>query len=120
MKSFISTSGRKLFVTIIILGIGVAVTLLRGDLPHNLLNLLEIVLACFVGGNAVEHLAKMREARNAAPASVLPPEISADDLRQTAQALDARLAAIESGMMALGQAQTIGNQGVSALLDTVK
>jgi hypothetical protein len=120
MKDILSTSGRKAIVTILILAAGLAVALIKGDLPHNLLSLLEVIFAGFVSGNAVEHLAKMSAARQQAAATAIPAEFTADQIRATVQALDSRLASIEQQAMQLGEAQNVTNQAVSALLDSVK
>ena len=119
MKDILSTSGRKVIVTILILVAGLAVAIIKGDLPHNLLSLLEVIFAGFVSGNAVEHLAKMREARQQ-QATAIPAEFTADQIRAAVQALDTRLASIEQQAMQLGEAQNVTNQAVSALLDSVK
>jgi hypothetical protein len=121
MSNFLSTSGRKVLVTVLILAAGLAVALIKGDLPHNLLALLEVIFAGFVSGNAVEHLARISEARQkAASSGALPPEITADQIRQSVQILDQRLASIEQQTSQLGEAQNVTNQAVSALLDSVK
>jgi hypothetical protein len=99
-----------------------AVTLLKGDLPNNLLSLLEVIFAGFVSGNALEHLAKLGEARRAATTEAPAPAsgLSNEQLREGVRALDGRLASIEQGMMSLSAAQNATNQGVGALLDSIK
>ena len=125
MSTIISTSGRKLIVTALVLIVGLAITLLRGDLPTNLLTLLEVVLGGFISGNAIEHLAKVRGMKYSTPAAApqameLPEQFSPEALQKSQEAWEARISNIERGMVALHEAQAIGNQGISALLDSIK
>lgn len=46
---------RKLVMAGVVLAIGLGVVLIRGDLPTNLLNLLEVVFGGFVLGNVAGH-----------------------------------------------------------------
>jgi hypothetical protein len=50
-----STGGRKLIGGLVVTAVGVIVTFLKGDVPANLQQLLEVVFGAFVLGNAAEH-----------------------------------------------------------------
>lgn len=50
-----STGGRKLVGGLVVTAVAVIVTLLKGDVPANLQQLLEVVFGAFVLGNAAEH-----------------------------------------------------------------
>jgi hypothetical protein len=45
--------GRKAFFSLVAIIVGVAIAFIKGDLPPNLLNLLQFVLGAFVTGNLV-------------------------------------------------------------------
>lgn len=47
---------RKLIVSIVILGVAVAVAYIKGDVPPGLVNILGLIFGGFVVGNAVEHI----------------------------------------------------------------
>lgn len=50
--------GRKVIMTLIVLGTGVLVTSLQGDVPDNLMVLLQVILGGYVVGNIGEHAAR--------------------------------------------------------------
>lgn len=67
---------RKIIVGILILGIGVAIAVLKNDIPPNLLQLLQVIFGGFIVGNVGEHIAGTVSAK--AGASVEVARIQAD------------------------------------------
>jgi hypothetical protein len=53
--------GRKVAGALLVIAIGVGVVFLKGDIPPNLMALLQVVFGAFVAGNAVEHMAAARK-----------------------------------------------------------
>lgn len=49
--------GRKLLAGAVILLVGLGITIGLGDIPANLLSLLQVVFGAFVLGNGIEHVA---------------------------------------------------------------
>lgn len=58
MKSINFIGGRKMAVGFLVLGVGVALSAARGDIPPNLLQLLSVIFGGFVVGNGFEHVAR--------------------------------------------------------------
>jgi hypothetical protein len=49
---------RKVYVGFIFLSVGILITALRGDVPNNLLSLMEALYASFVVGNGAEYVSQ--------------------------------------------------------------
>jgi hypothetical protein len=106
--------GRKLLAAAIVLAIALACVFLKGDVPANLLSLLQVVFATFVVGNVGEHVTDVfqthadakAEAASAAPAT--PPI----DLTQAV----AQLGAIHAQNEQIKDAVATSQQGLSTIL----
>lgn len=55
MKKFNIVATRKIISGFIILGVGLFITYEKGDIPPNLLALMQWIYVSFVAGNAMEH-----------------------------------------------------------------
>jgi len=60
---FEQIGGRKLVASLLVMIVGVVVTALKGDIPSGLLQLLEVTLGTFVGGNVVNTFASVLSQR---------------------------------------------------------
>lgn len=67
---------RKLGAGLVVLGVGIAITVAKGDIPANLLQLLQVLFGAFVVGNVGEHIVGAVHAR--AATSVQVAQINAD------------------------------------------
>jgi hypothetical protein len=56
-------STRKIISGTALLVVGVGITLVKGDIPPNLLALMESLYIAFVAGNGVEHYVNMKRLR---------------------------------------------------------
>lgn len=54
------TSARKIIGAAVLLTIAVVITILKGDIPTNLTNFMEIIYFTFVLGNSAEYFTKMK------------------------------------------------------------
>jgi hypothetical protein len=52
-----SIGGRKVLAAAIVMALAVGAVLLKGDVPPNFLQLLQVVFGAFVLGNGIEHVA---------------------------------------------------------------
>lgn len=111
--------GRKVVATLLVLGIGTAIALYRGDVPGNLMQLLEVVFGAFVAGNGIEHMARAHRdvgcSRTTAPDSETPESSQSVDLGPVLQAVAETKAAVEATHAPIAGTQ----QTVSALLQYV-
>lgn len=53
---FNQVSSRKLLVSLVILVSGIAISAVKGDIPHGLLQLMEVIFGGFIVGNVGEHI----------------------------------------------------------------
>lgn len=60
-------STRKIIAALVLLIVGLIVTCIRGDIPTNLLSLMEMLYGAFVIGNLGEHATKVYKEKNKAP-----------------------------------------------------
>ena len=60
--SFVSK--RKIISGLVLLVTGLAVTYFKGDIPPNLMSLMQVLYSAFVIGNGVEHFTNMKAAKN--------------------------------------------------------
>lgn len=51
---------RKIISGFVLLITGIAVTVIKGDIPSNLLSLMQVLYATFVAGNAAQHYTSMK------------------------------------------------------------
>jgi hypothetical protein len=104
--------GRKLVAALVILLVGVGVVALKGDIPANMLALLQTLFGALVLGNAVEHAAAAHvEAKKAAVVATEQPPV-VDTIEELHAELSAKLDA-------QAEATASTAQGVSALLQYV-
>jgi len=54
------TSARKLIGALVLLVIATVITLLKGDIPTNFTNFMEVIYFTFVLGNSAEYFTKMK------------------------------------------------------------
>lgn len=66
--------GRKLLVSLVVGGSGMAIALSRGDLPPNLLQLFEVIVGAFVGGNLMAQALDRGPKKVHAESEPSPPE----------------------------------------------
>lgn len=64
-------STRKLFSGLVLLIVGVAITLIKGDIPTNLMSLMELLYGAFVLGNGFEYAAIAFSSRKKKPKNVV-------------------------------------------------
>ena len=64
---------RKLLVGMFVVTIGTAITLYKGDIPANLLQLLEVIFGGFIVGNSISHIAQSRKPQPEPRFEDLPP-----------------------------------------------
>lgn len=50
---------RKILSGFVLLGTGLVVVYFKGDIPPNLLSLMQWLYTAFIGGNAIEHLSQV-------------------------------------------------------------
>lgn len=55
---------RKVMAGLLILLVGVGITLIKGDIPPNLLSLLQVIYGTFVLGNVGQHAADSFSGKN--------------------------------------------------------
>jgi hypothetical protein len=77
--------GRKVFAALLVIAVGVGAVLLKGDVPANLLQLLQVVFGALVVGNVGEHVVGAVRAR--AEAGSTEPVAGAVDLSPVAESL---------------------------------
>lgn len=89
------TVGRKAIAGALILVVGLAVVALKGDIPENLLALLQVLFGGFVLGNAVEHASEAVRAGITGKDAVNDSVVSAEDIQYLAQQLESQRAVID-------------------------
>lgn len=104
--------GRKVVAAIVTIGVGLTVVLMRGDLPANLLTLLQTVFGAFVVGNGIEHVTDAVQAKAdtaaAQPSVVAAPDTSdleakLEDLHTQNAALQGAVAKVQETLVAIVQ-----------------
>ena len=70
------SGGRKVFGSLLVLGCGVLITGMKGDVPPNFLQLLQTVYLAFIVGNGTEHLTAMIKGISEARASIKKLELT--------------------------------------------
>lgn len=93
---------RKTAMALVVLGAGVGVGLYQGDIPHNVLSLLETIFIAFVGGNLGEHFSK-----RGAPAPQ-PATNGSEDIKR-----------LETQIQQVSEAVNVGNQALGQLVQYV-
>ncbi len=92
--------GRKVAAGIVIVLVGLIVTAIAGDVPANLLALLQVVFGAFVLGNGFEHAAGAFAAKGAAPQAVDHSE-TLETLQAQAEAQAEAIATTQQGVAAI-------------------
>lgn len=116
-----SIGGRKVVMALVVATIGVAVVFFKGDIPANLLALLQVVFGAFVVGNGVEHYTSARA--SAAASEGEPDPINAPDyvdvghLLQAVDDIKAQNAAIQEQNAKLYDSVELSQQGLSRILE---
>lgn len=100
-----TVGGRKVAVAAVALVVGIGATLLRGDIPPNLLELIQVLFGAFIVGNGVEHVAgAIAEGKaNAQPAEapqvdLTPVQTALTELREQNQATLNTMGVIQEGL----------------------
>lgn len=109
--------GRKIVAALVILAVGVAVVIMKGDIPANLLSLLQVVFGAFVIGNGVEHVANAVTAR--AEAAQVAPQEAAPVVDHTPflDAVTSRLDALEAATAQSNQGIGLANQALEFIIN---
>lgn len=110
-----TVGGRKVVATVVVLIVGVGAVALKGDVPPNLLTLLQFAAGFFVAGNAVEHIAGAIKSPEAAPADgVEGPAPGA-----YFDALAANVERVETEVRKTQEGVALTNQALSAIMQRV-
>lgn len=127
--------GRKLAVSLLVLVVGLAISLYKGDIPPNLLNLLEMVIGAFVGGNVLAKALGVAVQRKTeplppppgaipAPADLSSGSVSNEEVRaafnELGQHMNSLYAHQIKSMDALTQSVTNSTEAMTALLERIK
>jgi len=94
--------GRKVAMGLLILGIAVAVLLVRGDVPPNFKELLAVVFGAFVVGNGFEHVAGAVANNKEGPVDTIE-ELAAVSAKLEAQVAEVK-ASLDAGMQGSAEA----------------
>lgn len=105
--------GRKILATIVVLAVGIGATIFKGDVPPNLLTLLQFAAGFFVAGNAVEHVASAMKAPEAAGVAETPPSAAYSD------AISATLERLETEVKVTQDGVALTNQALTAIMQRV-
>ena len=95
--------GRKILAAIVVMALAVGAVLLKGDVPPNFLQLLQVVFGAFVLGNGIEHVAGAVGARG---------EVDLSPVNSQLEQLKAEVLATQSGVATT-------QQSLSALIQRV-
>ena len=90
-----SIGGRKVLAATIVMALAVGAVLLKGDVPPNFLQLLQVVFGAFVLGNGIEHVAGAVGAR--------APEVDLSGVEAQLEQLKAESAATQNGVATVQQ-----------------
>jgi hypothetical protein len=102
--------GRKVLAALVVLIVGIGVVLMKGDIPPNLLSLMQVVFAAFVAGNGVEHVAgAYAETKAPMVETAATPPI---DLGH----IEASLNEVKEEAAQAKEAATLGNQGIQYII----
>ena len=112
--------GRKALVSILSLIIGVIITIIKGDVPANLLQLLEVLSVGFVVGNVG---VKALDARRQRPPTIDPDSIPViNEIKEesvspeaSSSTLEARVAELETKLTQVEATQTQTEQTITNL-----
>jgi hypothetical protein len=91
--------GRKVAMAIAIVAIGLVVAAINGDIPDNLLALLQVVFGAFVLGNGFEHAAGAYTSGKGAPNAELASSV--EELKAHAATTQEALATTQEGIGAI-------------------
>jgi hypothetical protein len=105
--------GRKAVVALVALFVGVGVTIYVGDVPPNLLSLIEVLFGAFVVGNGVEHVANTFGAVSA-QASMEAPQPSPTAMDATL--IESRLNELQSVAIQTQEAVGFSNQALTKII----
>lgn len=136
--------GRKLVVSLIVGGSGMAIALGRGDLPPNLLQLFEVIVGAFVGGNImaqaldrspkvkpqiVEELVEEAPPMELQPTPELPPiapisqgvpnEMVVAAFKELGDLINGHAARTQEALDGVMKATQINQQALSVIVDKV-
>lgn len=59
MAKYSVTSTRKIISGLVLLVVGIVITVVKGDVPDNMLSLMQALYTAFVVGNGLEHISNM-------------------------------------------------------------
>lgn len=104
------TGVRKLMIAALLLGIGVTITYLKGDVPPGLLQLLSVIFGGFIIGNAAEHAADAHEARSDAQLEAVKVQVAAQPAQPAPGTPD---------IQALSQQMTVANTSLETIQQTL-
>ena len=108
-----SVGGRKVLVTLIMAGVGLALTFYKGDIPPGLLGLMQTIFGAFVVGNVFEHIADASVKRKQAT----QVQAETKDYQQDFVYLSSKLEALEASSAQNSSALASLQKAVTVIID---
>lgn len=105
MNSTVDLMGRKVIVGIVVLLTGLGITLAKGDIPPNLLQLLSVIFGGFIVGNVGEHVAGAISARAAPEEAIKDDAVTAQDLQYIAAKVEQLQGTADASASAIANVQ---------------
>lgn len=129
--------GRKLVVSIMVMATGIGITAVKGDIPPNLLQLLEVVLGAFVSGNILAQVfdrpsapglrdgipeapilqAATTKENVVEPSAVMPIDVAVGAFQELGQLMNLHAVEHKKSMDAMSNAMQGNNQALGALVE---
>lgn len=111
-----AVGGRKALLAVTCLILGVALAIHLGDVPANLLSLIQFILGAFVTGNVVNSAVYELTSKKEAPAI---PEVDLEPLKAKIDELNQVVQAIQNNQAELTEAVKLSQNGLAFLIEKV-
>lgn len=110
-----SIGGRKLVAAAVVLVVGAGAVILKGDIPPNMLQLLQTLFGALVLGNVAEHAGRAYVQAKEAQAGGSEEDV-VDTIEELNASLSARMDALEAKANTTLETTAVVQQGVQAIV----
>lgn len=112
---FQKLGGRKAVMSLIVILIGILLVFTKGDVPPNLLTLLQFVVGVFVGGNVASSISQGISVRK----TVAPPAQKNEEVEMALNGLTSTVNSIQSGLGEVSKATQLNQQALAFIVSKI-